>query len=73
MIVRKLLGARATKTLERQCALSVVGQCLYYYHSRPFIHCIAPEQKFEPADIEQLAKHITQFSLAGIRRAVGKP
>jgi len=70
-IVQKLLGPHATKTQVRQCALSVLGQCLYYYHSRPFIHRIAPEQQFEPADIERLAQHITQFSLAGIRQAGG--
>ena len=68
-IVRELLGRRAPVTVVRQCQLSVLGQCLYFHYARPAIQHIHPEQGFEPADIERLAKHITQFSLAGIRQA----
>ena len=68
-IVRKLVGRRAPVTVVRQCQLSVLGQCLYFHYARPAIQHIHPEQGFEPADIERLAKHITQFSLAGIRQA----
>ena len=67
-IVRKLVGRRAPVTVVRQCQLSVLGQCLYFHYARPAIQHIHPEQGFEPADIERLAKHITQFSLAGIRQ-----
>lgn len=68
-IVRELLGRQAPVTVVRQCQLSVLGQCLYFHFARPAIQHIHPEQGFEPADIERLAKHITQFSLAGIRQA----
>ena len=68
-IVRELVGRRAPVTVVRQCQLSVLGQCLYFHYARPAIQHIHPEQGFEPADIERLAKHITQFSLAGIRQA----
>ena len=68
-IVRELLGRQAPVTVVRQCQLSVLGQCLYFHYARPAIQHIHPEQGFEPADIERLAKHITQFSLAGIRQA----
>jgi len=67
-IVRELLGRQAPVTVVRQCQLSVLGQCLYFHFARPAIQHIHPEQGFEPADIERLAKHITQFSLAGIRQ-----
>jgi len=67
--VRELLGRQAPVTVVRQCQLSVLGQCLYFHYARPAIQHIHPEQGFEPADIERLAKHITQFSLAGIRQA----
>ena len=67
-IVCELLGRRATATTIRQCQLSVLGQCLYFHYARAAIQHIHPEQGFEPVDIERLAKHITQFSLAGIRQ-----
>jgi len=67
-IVRELLGRQAPVTVVRRCQLSVLGQCLYFHYARPAIQHIHPEQGFEPADIERLAKHITQFSLAGIRQ-----
>ena len=69
MIVRELMGRRAPVTVVRQCLLSILGQCLYFQYARPAIQHIHPEQGFEPVDIERLAKHITQFSLAGIRQA----
>ena len=71
-IVRKLVGQRAPITVVRQCLQSILGQCLYFHYARPAIQHIHPEQGFEPADIERLAKHITQFSLAGIRQAAKK-
>jgi len=71
-IVRELVGRRAPVTVVRQCLLSILGQCLYFHYARPAIQHIHPEQGFEPADIERLAKHITQFSLAGIRQVAGK-
>ena len=70
MIVRELAGRRAPVTVVRQCLLSILGQCLYFQYARPAIQHIHPEQGFEPVDIERLAKHITQFSLAGIRQAI---
>jgi TetR/AcrR family transcriptional regulator, regulator of cefoperazone and chloramphenicol sensitivity len=71
-IVRELVGGRVAITVVRQCLLSILGQCSYFHYARPAIQHIHPEQGFEPADIERLAKHITQFSLAGIRQAAGK-
>ena len=70
-IVRELLGQRPAASVVRQCLLSILGQCLYFHYARAAIQHIHPEQGFEPADIERLAKHITQFSLAGIRQAAG--
>jgi len=70
-IVRELIGPSATVGKIRRCTQSVLGQCTYYRHARPVIQRMTPEQRFESNDIEQLAKHITEFSLAGIRQAPG--
>jgi TetR/AcrR family transcriptional regulator, regulator of cefoperazone and chloramphenicol sensitivity len=70
-IIQELLGRRPAPVAVRQCFLSVLGQCLYFHYARAVIQRIQPDQGFEPADIEQLAKHITEFSLAGIRHFQG--
>jgi len=66
-IVRGFLGTNATSDQVRLCAASVVGQCLHYYYTRPVIQRLYPEQHFEPEDVEQLADHITRFSLAALK------
>jgi len=67
-IVGELLGPRAEPELVRRCAMSVVGQCLFYKHARPMIERLAPEQGFAREDREALARHITAFSLGAIER-----
>ena len=71
-IVRELIGPPATVEITRRCTQSVLGQCTFYRHARPVIQRMTPEQRFESDDIEQLAKHITEFSLAGIRQMTGR-
>jgi AcrR family transcriptional regulator len=66
-IVRELVGPAAVPEVVLNCARSVLGQCLYYYHARPVIQRMTPQQTFEPEDLEKLARHITKFSLAGLR------
>ncbi len=65
-IVREIIGARASAIQLRRCALSIVGQCLFYTHARPVVDRIFPEQNYTPAAIEELAHHVAQFSLAGL-------
>jgi TetR/AcrR family transcriptional regulator, regulator of cefoperazone and chloramphenicol sensitivity len=48
------------------CAMSIVGQCLHHYGGRHFIAVLHPKS-FDPANIERITDHITQFSLGGIR------
>lgn len=66
-IVRDLLGPGATEHEIRFCAASIVGQCVYYKHCRPLLTQLHPQQCFEMQDIEELAGHITRFSLAALR------
>ena len=66
-IVQELGGNRLSKTAVRQCARSILGQCLYYRHAGPVIARLDPDETFEPADVERLAAHITRFSLAAIK------
>lgn len=66
-IVSDLLGPPADPELVRRCGCSIVGQCLFYRHSQSIIQRLFPEQGFRPDDLEQLAEHITRFSLAAVQ------
>jgi len=66
-IVRDLLGKQAGDETVRRCTLSIVGQCLLYHHSRPVLERLYGRQRYTEARIEELARHITQFSLGAIR------
>jgi AcrR family transcriptional regulator len=65
-IVRELTGQTDPRIIQ-DCTRSILGQCLHYYHARPVIQRLSPEETFEPADLERIARHITKFSLAGLR------
>lgn len=47
-------------------ANSVIGQCLHYRLARPVLQALHPG-RFGLEEVDQLAEHITGFSVAGIR------
>lgn len=51
----------------RLCAHSIIGQILFYAFARPVISRLAPEIKMTTAQVDLLADHITDFSLAYLR------
>jgi hypothetical protein len=67
-LVRELLGPGASAEQVRWCGCSIVSQCVFYHHCRPAICQVFPEQKFGLPDIERLADHITEFSLAALQQ-----
>jgi AcrR family transcriptional regulator len=56
----------------RLCAHSIIGQILFYAFARPVISRLAPEMKMSATQIDLLANHITEFSLAYLRQASPK-
>jgi TetR/AcrR family transcriptional regulator, regulator of cefoperazone and chloramphenicol sensitivity len=57
----------------RLCGFSVVSQCVFYHHCRPIVSRLFPKQeKPDAAGIERLADHITNFSLAAMKRPPAK-
>ena len=66
-IVRELLGGQPDNAIVRACSLSVVSQCLFYHHCQPVVRRLFPELNFSPTQLENLADHISQFSLAAIQ------
>jgi AcrR family transcriptional regulator len=64
-ILTDLMGPDGDEEKVRMCLMSIVGQCIYYFHVRPVIENIY-QREFGPKDLEQLSEHITRFSLGGI-------
>ena len=51
----------------RLCAHSIIGQILFYAFARPVISRLAPKMKMTTAQVDLIADHITDFSLAYLR------
>jgi TetR/AcrR family transcriptional regulator, regulator of cefoperazone and chloramphenicol sensitivity len=66
-IIGEILDQNPDDEKVRLCALSVIGQSLYYRHARPVILRLFPGQKFGRDEIKHLAEHITSFSLSALK------
>lgn len=55
------------------CIRSIVGQCLIYRLAQPMMAKIFPKEQYGPEQIEHMARHITQFSLAGLHGIAQTP
>ncbi len=73
-IIAELLGCRVEDDRVPRCSFSVVSQCVFYCHSRAVVERLHPDQTFDQKSLDELAEHITKFSLAGLKpfRAVKK-
>ncbi len=67
-IVRRLLGEGHTDSTVQLCCVSIIGQIFYFYMSRPVLSRLLNREGFEKKEMAVIAKHISLFSLAGIRR-----
>ena len=65
-IVSDILGPCADRDRVRLCAGSVLGQILFYQHSRAYIEMLAPDVQYTPRQIDLFAAHIFAFSLAAL-------
>jgi AcrR family transcriptional regulator len=71
-IIGELAGPDTEEETNRFCARSVVSQVLFYHHCRPVVTRLYPELAFDAAGLEKMADHITDFSVAAIKR-LGAP
>ncbi len=67
-ILSELLPADVSHDELRLTAFSIVGQCLFYHFADPVIRNLLSADDYASFDIERLARHITDFSLASIKR-----
>jgi len=64
-----LIGLPATNEQTRLCARSIMGQVIIYVLAGPFLARLWPEMKMTPEQLDRIADHITDFSLAYLRQA----
>ena len=65
-LLREIAGEKTGETELRRCVHSILGQCLYYRHSHPVLQRLHPKLRYSHKEIETIAGHIADFSLAGI-------
>ncbi|HUW83491.1 MAG TPA: CerR family C-terminal domain-containing protein [Phycisphaerae bacterium] len=66
-IIRDLVGEETPQRQIELCAESVVAQCIHFVHGRAIITRLMPFLTYSEADIDMMAHHVTQFSLAGLK------
>ncbi|HEU0283233.1 MAG TPA: CerR family C-terminal domain-containing protein [Gallionella sp.] len=71
-LLREIVGSQADEAELRRCMHSILGQCLYYRHSHPVLQRLHPKLRYGHKEIETIAGHIADFSLAGIKGAFRK-
>lgn len=65
-IVGDLAEGRLKRPALGRCVRSLIAQCAYYHHARAVIARLEPKLRFDAAEIERLAEHIAEFTIAGI-------
>jgi len=66
-IVGRLIGRPPLDPRTRMCAYSIVGQVVHYVHAWPVIALLWPELEMTPRTVEEVARHITEFSLEALK------
>jgi AcrR family transcriptional regulator len=65
-ILKELLGEELPASERHLIGFSIVGQCLFYKVHQPISELLVGRDEYQGYDVERLARHITQFSLAGM-------
>jgi len=71
-MVREITGKEIGEPALRRCVHTILGQCLFYRHSQPVLKRLHPRLRYNRQEIEAIADHIAEFSLAGINHLVSK-
>jgi len=71
-IVKELGGSAFTMERVERSAKSIVGQILFYKHAAPVLRRLEGRKGPGPSEIDALARHITDFSLDGLRGGRGR-
>jgi len=67
-LVHEIIGEKVGVAELRRCVYSILGQCLFYRHSHPVLQRLHHMLHYDQKEIEAIAEHIVEFSLAGIKQ-----
>ena len=65
-IVREIVGNKSPDKIVELCAMSIIGQCLYFRNARPIIFRLRHQEGYTDEDVKEIAEHIINFSLKGL-------
>lgn len=65
-LVFEIVGDKVSEIERRRCMFSLFGQCLFYRNSHPVLQRLHPELRYDLKEIEAIAQHIADFSLAAL-------
>jgi TetR/AcrR family transcriptional regulator, regulator of cefoperazone and chloramphenicol sensitivity len=68
-LIGEIIGLAPDDEKTRLCAHSVMGQIMLYAVARPFLTRLWPELKMTPEQLDRIADHIADFSLAYLHNA----
>ncbi len=63
-IIGQIIGLDRDDEKTRFCTHSIIGQVIHYAHEAPVLARLWPDLKMTPEQIEKIADHISDFSLA---------
>jgi AcrR family transcriptional regulator len=66
-LLREIVGDKVSEAELRRCVYSIFGQSQFYRHSHPVLQRLHPKLRYDHKEIEAIADHIADFSLAGIK------
>lgn len=66
-IVRAIAGPNVSDRRIRAATKGIIGQVVFYHHSRPVIQRIDPQLTMSEEQVLELAQYITDFSLIALR------
>jgi AcrR family transcriptional regulator len=66
-IVKEIIGDKSPDKTVKLCAMSIIGQCLYFRNARPIIFRLRHKEGYTDEDIKEIAEHIVKFSLKGLQ------
>ena len=65
--VGEIIGLPPEHEKTKLCNNSIIGQVLFYKFSQPVISRLQPDLQLTPEQLERIAEHIAEFSLAYLR------
>lgn len=66
-MVAEILACPRRDEKVRLCSFSIVSQCVFFHHCQAMISQLFPEQRLDASSVDQLAAHVTRFSLAAMK------